>query len=80
MLNINGDTVTGELAYAMEADRLIFLTDVEGVLDGGGRLIPRLTSRQAPVPPQLGGGKGRDDPQTRGMCACPRTGVHGRDS
>ncbi len=47
MLNINGDTVTGELAYAMEADRLIFLTDVEGVLDGGGRLIPRLTSRQA---------------------------------
>ena len=47
LLNINGDTVAGELAFALNAQRLIFLTDVEGVADTGGRLIPRLTSRYA---------------------------------
>ena len=42
MLNINGDTVAGQLAYALGAERLIFLTDVEGVMDGSGRVIRRL--------------------------------------
>ena len=46
-LNINGDTVAGELAYALEAERLIFLTDVEGILDGSGRMIRRLDRRRA---------------------------------
>ena len=47
MLNINGDTAAGHLARALEAAQLIFLTDVEGVLDSAGRLIPRLTTREA---------------------------------
>ena len=47
MLNINGDTVAGELAYAIGADRLIFLTDVNGVMDGSGRVIRRLSVRSA---------------------------------
>jgi acetylglutamate kinase len=47
LLNINGDTVAGELAHAMGAGRLIFLTDVEGVMDGSGRVIRRLNSRSA---------------------------------
>ena len=46
-LNINGDTVAGELAHALEAQRLIFLTDVGGIMDGGGRVIPRLDRRRA---------------------------------
>ena len=46
-LNINGDTVAGELAYALEAERLIFLTDVAGIMDAGGRVIPRLDRRRA---------------------------------
>mgnify|MGYP002526923103 CR=1 FL=1 len=46
-LNINGDTVAGELAYALEAERLVFLTDVEGILDGSNRLISRLDRRRA---------------------------------
>ncbi len=48
-LNINGDTVAGELAYAMEAEQLIFLTDVAGVMDGGGRVIRRLDRRRANI-------------------------------
>jgi len=47
MLNINGDTVAGELARAVSSERLIFLTDVEGIMDGSGRVIPRLNVRTA---------------------------------
>ncbi len=47
LLNINADTAAGEIASALGADRLVFLTDVEGVLDTSHRLISRLTARQA---------------------------------
>ena len=47
LLNINADTVAGELAYSMNAENLIFLTDVEGIVDGSGRVIRRLTMRNA---------------------------------
>lgn len=46
-LNINGDTVAGELARALGAERLIFLTDVPGVMDGNGRVLARLDRRRA---------------------------------
>ncbi len=45
--NINADTVAGAVASAMNAERLILLTDVEGVLDHDGKLIPRLTLSEA---------------------------------
>ena len=48
-LNINGDTVAGELARELEADRLVFLTDVAGVMDSGGRVISRLDQRRANI-------------------------------
>jgi len=48
-LNINGDTVAGELAHALGAARLIFLTDVPGIMDGSGRVIPRLDPRRARI-------------------------------
>ncbi len=47
LLNINGDTAAGHLAWALNAEKLIFLTDVEGVLDSSKRLISRLTTREA---------------------------------
>ena len=47
LLNINADTAAGEIAAALGAERLVFLTDVEGVLDSSRRVIPRLTQRQA---------------------------------
>ena len=47
LLNINADTAAGEIAAALGASKLVFLTDVEGVLDNTRRLIPRLTERQA---------------------------------
>ncbi len=45
--NINADTVAGAVACALNAERLILLTDVEGVLDQEKKLIPRLTLREA---------------------------------
>jgi len=45
--NINADTVAGAVAGAMNAARLMLLTDVEGVLDRDGKLIPRLTVGEA---------------------------------
>ena len=47
LLNINADTAAGEIAAAIGASKLVFLTDVQGVLDTSRRLIPRLTERQA---------------------------------
>ncbi len=47
LLNVNADTAAGQLAAALGAERMVLLTDVEGVLDASHRLIPRLTRRQA---------------------------------
>ena len=41
--NINADTVAGAVAGALGATRLLMLTDVPGVLDAKGRLIPEMT-------------------------------------
>ena len=45
--NINADTVAGAVSSAMKATRLLMLTDVPGVLDGKGKLIPELTVGEA---------------------------------
>ena len=45
--NINADTAAGAVAAAVDASRFLLLTDVEGVLDKQGRLIPELTVPQA---------------------------------
>jgi len=47
VLNINADAVAGEIAAAIGADRLIFLTDVVGVCDQSGNLLPRLSPDEA---------------------------------
>jgi acetylglutamate kinase len=45
--NINADTFAGAIAGALAATRLLFLTDVPGVLDRSGALIDELTVAQA---------------------------------
>ncbi|MBL7685781.1 MAG: acetylglutamate kinase [Deltaproteobacteria bacterium] len=41
-LNINADLVAGALASALQAEKLVLLTDVEGVKNGEGQLISKL--------------------------------------
>ena len=45
-LNVNGDTVSGAIAAALKADRLLLLTDVSGVQDKDGSIITELNSNQ----------------------------------
>lgn len=46
--NINADDVAGEIAAAIQAEKLIFLTDVEGVKSGGpeGEILSALTIKE----------------------------------
>jgi acetylglutamate kinase len=46
--NINADLVAGRVAAALKAPKLILLTDVEGVKDRKGRLIPSLKAADIP--------------------------------
>ncbi len=46
-LNVNADTAAGAIAAALKAERLLLLTDVSGVLDQDGKLIERLSLRNA---------------------------------
>ncbi|HEY4086777.1 MAG TPA: acetylglutamate kinase [Bryobacteraceae bacterium] len=41
--NVNGDSMAVAVASAWKADRLVFLTDVPGVLDASKTILPQLT-------------------------------------
>ena len=45
--NINADIVAGEVAVALHAEKLVLLTDVEGVLDAGGQMINTIDEKEA---------------------------------
>jgi acetylglutamate kinase len=45
-LNINADYVAGEIASALKAEKLILLTDTEGILDRKNKLISTLNSKK----------------------------------
>jgi acetylglutamate kinase len=47
LLNVNGDTAAGEIAAALAAEKLIFLTDVDGIHDGSNQLVHQLNLVQA---------------------------------
>ena len=45
-LNINADYVAGEIASALKAEKMILLTDVEGIKDKKNKLIPTLNTKK----------------------------------
>jgi len=45
--NINADLVAGKLAEALRAEKLILLTDVEGIKDASGAVVPTLDDERA---------------------------------
>ncbi len=45
--NVNADEAAGAFARALSAEKLILLTDVEGVKDGSERLLPQLSAAEA---------------------------------
>lgn len=47
LLNINADVAASEIAVALKAGTLVFLTNVPGVKDSEGRTLPRLSPDEA---------------------------------
>lgn len=45
-LNINADYVAGAIASSLEAEKLILLTDVEGIKDKKNKLIPSISTKK----------------------------------
>lgn len=45
-MNVNGDTAAGAIAAALNADRLLLLTDVPGVMDANKNVLTDLTDTQ----------------------------------
>jgi acetylglutamate kinase len=44
--NVNGDTAAGAIAAALKADRLLLLTDVEGVKNAAGEIVTAMTPEE----------------------------------
>jgi acetylglutamate kinase len=47
IINVNADPIAGDIAVALGAGRLVFLTDVDGIKDKAGNVIPRLSVKEA---------------------------------
>ncbi len=47
LLNVNGDTAAGEIAAALAAEKLIFMTDVDGIQNGSQQVVHRLNLAEA---------------------------------
>jgi acetylglutamate kinase len=47
LLNVNADTAAAAIAIAVGADELIFITDVAGLLDATGNVVPELRATDA---------------------------------
>ena len=47
LLNVNGDAAAGEIAAALAAEKVIFLTDIDGIHDSSGRVISKLNLTEA---------------------------------
>jgi acetylglutamate kinase len=73
--NINADLVAGKLAPALQAVKLILLTDVPGVLDAEGKLISSLDTTQATELSEKGVLKGGMIPKVRYAIEAVRDGV-----
>jgi acetylglutamate kinase len=75
LLNVNGDSAAGEIAAALHAEQLVFLTDVDGVRDGGGKVIPILNP--AEIESLLAGGiaYGGMIPKLKACLRAARAGV-----
>jgi acetylglutamate kinase len=47
LLNVNADSAASAIAIAVRAKSLVFITDVAGLLDADGAIVPTITPRKA---------------------------------
>lgn len=75
--NINADTFAGAIAGSAHAKRLLFLTDVPGVLDKQGKLIKELTVSEAETLIKDGTATGGMIPKIENCIHAIKEGVEG---
>ena len=73
--NINADLVASEVAKALKAEKLIFLTDTEGIKDAQGKLIPTLNKDKVYELIQQGVIKGGMLPKIKSAIKALQSGV-----
>lgn len=73
--NVNADTVAGAVAGALNAKRMLMLTDVEGVKDANGELIRQMTLAEAQSLIDTGVATGGMIPKLETAMAAVRAGV-----
>ena len=73
--NVNADTVAGAVAGALNAKRMLMLTDVEGVKDANGDLIRQMTLTEAQALIDTGVATGGMIPKLETAMAAVRAGV-----
>jgi len=73
--NVNGDTAAGAIAGALQADRLLLLTDVSGVKDETGNVVTELTPDQVRAMTESGVIAGGMIPKTETALAALEQGV-----
>jgi acetylglutamate kinase len=65
LLNVNADTAAGEIAASLKAQKLIFLTDIAGILDTSGQVIAKLNAQEAEALTAAGTASGGMIPKIR---------------
>jgi acetylglutamate kinase len=73
--NVNADQMASALAIAFHADRLVFLTDVEGVRGAGGAILSYLTPDDAKKLIQSGVATGGMQAKLEAACEAVDQGV-----
>ena len=73
--NINADTAASEIAKAIKARKVIFLTDTQGVLDGEGSLMESLTLSEVEENKRSGVINGGMIPKVDACVECVKGGV-----
>ena len=73
--NVNGDTAAGAIAAALEADRLLLLTDVAGVKNETGEVVTALTTAEVEAMTKNGVISGGMIPKTQTALLAVRNGV-----
>ncbi len=74
--NINADVVAAKLATVLQAEKLLMLTNIPGVLDKQGQLMPELTPRRIDELVQDGTISGGMLPKIAGALDAAKSGVN----
>jgi acetylglutamate kinase len=75
LYNVNADQMAVACAAGLAADLLVFLTDVEGVLDGGKRLLTVLSAAESMRLVETGVATGGMEAKLNAACSALRQGV-----